>query len=196
MINDNYETSKPKKQINSDRITGDSRTSKRKKKALKRVFSVTTSVLAVVLTAALFISSLLFPILMISGDSMEPGLNDGDIILLTKIYSITPGDLICFNWNDKSLLKRVIACPGDWVTIDETGRVYVNGALLDEPYVSEYSLGESDISYPFQVPESSYFVMGDERASSLDSRSSLVGCVKADQIIGEGLLRVRPLGSL
>ena len=127
---------------------------------------------------------------------MEPGLNDGDIILLTKIYSITPGDLICFNWNDKSLLKRVIACPGDWVTIEETGRVYVNGALLDEPYVSEYSLGESDISYPFQVPESSYFVMGDERASSLDSRSSLVGCVKADQIIGEGLLRVRPLGSL
>ena len=121
---------------------------------------------------------------------------NGDIILLTKIYSIEPGDLVCFSWNDKSLLKRVIARAGDWVTIDGSGRVYVNGALLDEPYVSEFRLGESDISYPFQVPEDSFFVMGDERTSSLDSRSTLVGCVKSDQIIGEGLIRIRPLSLL
>ena len=127
---------------------------------------------------------------------MEPGLNDGDIILLTKIYSIEPGDLVCFEWNDKSLLKRVIARAGDWVTIDGEGKVYVNGALLDEPYVSEFRLGESDISYPYQVPEDSFFVMGDERTSSLDSRSTLVGCVKSDQIIGEGLICVRPLSLL
>ena len=150
-----------------------------------------------VLTAAVLLtSSFLFPILLVSGDSMEPGLNDGDIILLTKIYSIEPGDLVCFSWNDKSLLKRVIARAGDWVTIDGSGRVYVNGALLDEPYVSEFRLGESDISYPFQVPEDSFFVMGDERTSSLDSRSTLVGCVKSDQIIGEGLIRIRPLSLL
>ena len=171
-------------------------TSKRKKKALKRLFSRTACVIVVLTAAILLTSSLLFPILLISGDSMEPGLNDGNIILLTKIYSIDPGDLVCFRWNDKSLLKRVIARGGDWVSIDNDGRVYVNGTLLDEPYVSEFRFGESDISYPFQVPESSYFVMGDERLSSLDSRSTLVGCVNTDQIVGEGLIRIWPLGFL
>ena len=123
---------------------------------------------------------------------MEPGLNDGDLILLVRTQDLHPGDLASFKWSDKTLLKRVIACPGDWVMIDGTGRVYVNGKLLDEPYVSEYRLGESDVSYPLQVPDSSYFVMGDERASSLDSRSSLVGCVEYDQIVGKGAVRIWP----
>jgi signal peptidase I len=156
------------------------------------------SVMSVVLLAAavaLLISSFLFSVLMVSGDSMEPGLTDGDMLLLVRTHSLESGDLVSFKWNGKTLLKRVIACPGDWVMIDAAGRVYVNGALLEEPYVSEFRLGESDVSYPFQVPENSYFVMGDERVSSLDSRRTQVGCVEYDQIIGKGVMRIWPLRS-
>ena len=153
------------------------------------------SVMSIVLLAAailMLISSFLFSVLMVSGDSMEPGLNDGDLILLVRTHDLAPGDLVSFKWNDKTVLKRVIACSGDWVMIDESGRVYVNGTLLDEPYVSEFRLGESDVSYPLRVPDNSYFVMGDERLSSLDSRSTLVGCVKSDQLIGKGAVRIWP----
>lgn len=157
-------------------------------------FSV-TSVVLLAAAVVLLISSFLFSVLMVSGDSMEPGLTDGDLLLLVRTHSLAPGDLVSFKWNDKTLLKRVIACPGDWVMIDAAGRVYVNGALLEEPYVSEFRLGESDVSYPFQVPENSYFVMGDERVSSLDSRRTQVGCVEYDQIIGKGVMRIWPLRS-
>lgn len=156
------------------------------------------SVMSVVLLAAavaLLISSFLFSVLMVSGDSMEPGLTDGDMLLLVRTHSLESGDLVSFKWNGKTLLKRVIACPGDWVTVDTAGRVYVNGALLDEPYVSQFRLGENDVSYPFQVPERSYFVMGDERVSSLDSRSTQVGCVEYGQIIGRGVMRIWPIRS-
>ena len=163
---------------------------KKRKKAARRAVSRMINVLVVAAIVALMTASFMFPIMLISGDSMEPGLNDGDLLLLFKTHNIRAGDLVGFNWNDKTLLKRVIACPGDWVMMDETGRVYVNGNLLDEPYVSEYRLGESDVSYPFRVPEDSYFVMGDERRSSLDSRSTLVGCVHNDQIIGKSIMSI------
>ncbi len=166
----------------------------RKKTEPPPSFSV-TSVVLLAAAVVLLISSFLFSVLMVSGDSMEPGLTDGDLLLLVRTHSLAPGDLVSFKWNDKTLLKRVIACPGDWVTIDAAGRVYVNGALLEEPYVSEFRLGESDVSYPFQVPENSYFVMGDERVSSLDSRRTQVGCVEYDQIIGKGVMRIWPLRS-
>lgn len=166
----------------------------RKKTEPPPSFSV-TSVVLLAAAVVLLISSFLFSVLLVSGDSMEPGLTDGDLLLLVRTHSLAPGDLVSFKWNDKTLLKRVIACPGDWVTIDAAGRVYVNGALLEEPYVSEFRLGESDVSYPFQVPENSYFVMGDERVSSLDSRRTQVGCVEYDQIIGKGVMRIWPLRS-
>ena len=167
----------------------------RRKKTKKRLFFGKADVLLVVAAVALLVSSLVFPVLMVSGDSMEPGLNDGDLVLLVKTRSLDPGDLICFRWRGNALLKRVVARPGDWVMMDEAGRVYVNGALLEEPYVAEFAPGESDIAYPFQVPEDSYFVMGDSRASSMDSRNTRVGCVKYDQIVGKGVLRVWPLGA-
>ena len=169
-------------------------TDKRRKKTGKRVFSGTTNVILVVAAVALLISSFLFPVLLVSGDSMEPGLNDGDLILLIKTHDLDPGDLVSFRWNQKTLLKRVVACPGDWVMMDGTGRVYVNGALLEEPYVAEFCVGENnDVAYPFQVPEDSYFVMGDNRIASVDSRNTIVGCVRYDQIIGRGVLRIWPL---
>lgn len=169
---------------------------KRRKKACRHIFFHLTNVFVIAAAVSLLTASVLFPVLLVSGDSMEPGLNDGDLILLTRTHKLHPGDLVSFKWSDKTLLKRVIACPGDWVMIDETGRIYVNGKLLDEPYVSEFRLGESDVSYPLQVPDASYFVMGDERLTSLDSRSTLVGCVGFDQIIGKGAVRIWPLNKL
>lgn len=165
---------------------------KKRKKAVRFAAFHAVNIIVIAAAVAVLVSAFLFPIMLISGDSMEPGLRDGDIILLTRTHTLNPGDLAAFNWNDKTLLKRVIACSGDWVMIDEAGRVYVNGTLLDEPYVSEFRLGESDVSYPLQVPDNSYFVMGDERLSSLDSRSTLVGCVKSDQLIGKGAVRIWP----
>ena len=165
---------------------------KKKREPDGSVLGAISAALAVA-AVVILIASLIFPVLMISGDSMGPGLNDGDIVLLVKTHDLEPGDLVSFRWNGKTLLKRVIACQGDWVMIDADGRVYVNGALLEEPYVSEFRLGEYDVKYPFQVPENSYFVMGDDRVSSLDSRSSLVGCVGDDQIVGKGLIRIWPL---
>ena len=165
---------------------------KKKSRKRRRVFFRAAMVFVFVAAVALMIFSLLFPVLMISGDSMRPGLNDGDLILLERTHNLDSGDLVCFRWNGKTLLKRVIACPGDWIIIDETGRVYRNGSLLDEPYVLEFGLGENDISYPFQVPDDSYFVMGDERKTSLDSRNTRVGCIRYDQILGKGVLRIWP----
>lgn len=163
---------------------------KKRKKAAKRVLFRTMNVCMIAVIVALLVFSFLFPLMLISGDSMEPGLNDGDLILLMRTHRIAAGDLVSFRWNEKTLLKRVIACSGDWVIVDKAGRVYVNGALLDEPYVSQFSFGESDVSYPLQVPDDSYFVMGDERVSSLDSRNTLVGCVHDDQIIGKSIMSI------
>lgn len=163
-----------------------------KKESIRDKLFLAASALLIAAAAALLIFSLLFPVMQIAGDSMAPGLNEGDLILLKKTHRLQTGDLIVFHWDDKSLLKRVIAGPGDWVILDETGRVYVNGNLLDEPYVAEFTRGENDVKYPFQVPDGSYFVMGDQRASSVDSRSTLVGCPGYDQIIGKVLIRIWP----
>ena len=179
-----------------EQVKAEAAVRRKRKKAVRYVLFHLTNALAAFAAVAILASSIFFPIMLVSGDSMEPGLNDGDVILLVRTHNLHRGDLVSFKWNDKTLLKRVIACSGDWVMIDEAGRVYVNGALLGEPYVAEFRLGESDVSYPLQVPESSYFVMGDERVSSLDSRSSLVGCVGYDQIIGKGAIRIWPLNKL
>ena len=167
---------------------------KKRRKPKRRFIPGWVIAVMVIIAAAFLISSLIFPLLQISGDSMEPGFNDGDIVVLTRTKSFKAGDLICFNWNKQTLFKRVIACPGDWVTIDGNGRVYVNGKLLDEPYVSEFEFGDkNDIKYPYQVPEESYFVLGDERKTSVDSRNSHVGCIGYDRIVGKGALRIWPI---
>lgn len=165
----------------------------KRKAQYRRALRSTIDVLLIVAAVAVLISSFFLPVMQISGDSMEPVLTDGEIVVLIKTRSFQTGDLISFTWNNKTLLKRVIAGPGDWVTIDGDGSVYVNGELLDEPYVAEKGLGENDTEYPFQVPESCYWVMGDKRISSIDSRSSLIGCIHYDQIIGKVFVRIWPL---
>ena len=134
----------------------------------------TIYVLVVVAAVAVLIATLFLPVFQITGTSMEPNMNDGDIVVAVKTTSFQQGQVVGFYFNNKLLLKRVIATQGDWVEIDEDGNVTVNGTLLDEPYVIEKSLGISDIEYPYQVPDNGVFVLGDHRAESVDSRSSLI----------------------
>ena len=143
----------------------------------------------------IMLATLFLPVLQVSGDSMNPTLEDKDILLLVKSDSMKTGDLCGFYWQNKLLLKRIIGLPGDVIELDEDGVVTVNGQTLDEPYVDELALGECDIKFPYQVPENRYFVLGDHRATSIDSRSSVIGCVEKSQIVGKVFLRVWPLSS-
>ena len=153
----------------------------------------TVYTLLTVAAVAVLVATLLLPVLRIYGTSMTPSLQEGDIVVSVKEASFDRGDVICFYYNNKILVKRVIAFEGEWVNIDEEGNVYVNGKLLDEPYIQEKALGECDIQLPYQVPDGRVFVMGDHRATSVDSRSTTVGCVFEEQVVGRILFRVWPL---
>ena len=160
-----------------------------------RVLRSTIYALVVVAAVAVLLATLFLPVLQVSGDSMNPTLQDKDVIVLVKSGSLKTGDLCGFYWQNKLLLKRVIGLPGDIISLDENGVVTVNGTVLDEPYVDELALGECDIKVPYQVPENRYFVLGDHRATSIDSRSSVIGCVEKNQIVGKVFIRVWPLSS-
>lgn len=159
-----------------------------------RVIRSTIYTLITVAAIAVLVAMLWLPVLQIHGSSMTPAVNDGDIIVSLKGSEFKQGDIIAFYYNNKILVKRVIASPGDWVDIDEQGNVSVNGALLDEPYLTEKALGECNIDLPYQVPAAKYFVMGDHRSISVDSRNTAVGCVAEEQIVGKIAFRVWPLG--
>ena len=163
------------------------------KKEYGRALRNTICVLIVVAAIAVLISTLILPVLQASGGSMEPTLYDGDIIVLVKTDKYHTGELIGFYYQNKLLLKRVIASAGDYVDIDDNGVVMVNGKVIDEPYVSELSKGSCDISLPYQVPDGRIFVMGDHRAVSIDSRTKAVGCIETDQIVGRVFFRICPL---
>lgn len=161
-----------------------------------RVLRGTVSTLIVVAAIAVLLATLLLPVLQVSGDSMNPTLQSGDVLLLLKTDDMKTGDLCGFYWQNKLLLKRVVGGPGDVISIDRSGVVTVNGEALEEPYVDELALGECDLKFPYQVPENRYFVMGDHRSTSIDSRSTVIGCVDKSQIVGKVFLRVWPLSRL
>lgn len=152
----------------------------------------TVAVLVVVAATAVLISNLLLPILRIYGSSMTPTLVNGNIVAAVRNGTYQRGDIIAFYYNNKILVKRVIGMPGEWVDMDENGNVTIDGEPLEEPYLTEKALGECDIELPYQVPEGRYFVMGDHRSVSSDSRSSQVGCVSEEQIVGKLLFRLWP----
>lgn len=158
-----------------------------------RVLRGTVSTLIVVAAIAVLLATLLLPVLQVSGDSMNPTLQSGDVLLLLKTDDMKTGDLCGFYWQNKLLLKRIIGGPGDVISIDRSGVVTVNEEALEEPYVDELALGECDLKFPYQVPENRYFVMGDHRSTSIDSRSTVIGCVDKSQIVGKVFLRVWPL---
>ena len=159
----------------------------------KSVLKSTVYALIVVAAVSVLIATIWMPVLQIYGTSMKPTLEEGDIVVSLKGSDFESGDLIAFYFGIKILVKRCIAGPGQWVDIDEEGFVYVDGKLIDEPYLKEKALGDCNIKLPYQVPASRYFCMGDHRSTSVDSRNTAVGCVSEEQIVGKIVFRVWPL---
>ena len=162
----------------------------------KRILRGSISTLIVIAAATVLISTFLLPVLKIYGTSMTPALDAGDVVVTVRSGSYNRGDVIAFYYNNKVLIKRIIGLPGEWVDIDENGNVSVDGEILEEPYLTEKSQGEYDIELPYQVPDGRYFIMGDHRQVSSDSRNSAVGCVSEEQIVGKLIFRVWPFSKI
>ena len=166
------------------------------KKRYRTVLKSTVYTLITVAAIAVLVATLWLPVLQIYGSSMYPTLQDGEIIFSVKTAEFEPDDIVAFYFNNKILIKRVIAGPGDWVNMTENGTVSVNGEILEEPYLTETAYGDTDIELPYQVPDGKIFVMGDHRATSVDSRNTAVGCVAQEQVVGKILFRVWPLNQM
>ena len=159
----------------------------------RKLLRNTISSLIVVAAIAVLVSMLFLPVLRVTGTSMTPTLQNDELVVCRKRGTFQSGDIIAFYFNNKILLKRVIGVAGDIIDIDDSGTVYVNGEALEEPYLNEKALGECDIELPYQVPDERVFVMGDHRSTSVDSRSTDVGCVAEEAVVGKVILRVWPV---
>lgn len=169
---------------------------RKKEKNRMRWLKKSLYVLLAASSCAILAAALWLPVLQISGTSMTPTLTEGNIVLSLKQSSYQTGDIVAFSYNNKVLVKRVIAGPGDMVDISISGVVSINGTALDEPYVSDLALGETDLEYPYQVPDGRWFVMGDHRSVSIDSRTKAIGTVAQEQIVGKLIFCLWPLRPL
>ena len=185
----------PRKEMPSSKQVEQELNREKSRRGFSRAIRNIIFALITVAAIAVLVAVLWLPVLRIYGSSMTPTLGEGDIVLSVKGSSFKTGDVVAFYYNNKILVKRVIAKSGDWVDIDDDGNVTVNGTMIDEPYVSEKAFGECDIKLPYQVPESRVFVMGDHRSTSVDSRNSAIGCVSEEQVVGKIVFRVWPLKS-
>ena len=165
----------------------------RHRRSYRSTLLSTISALVIVAAIAVLVSRLALPVLQVVGESMTPSIYQGEIVIAPKGTAFQKGDIIAFYFNNKILVKRVIANAGEWVNIDEDGNVFINDVPLDEPYLTEKAFGDCNIALPYQVPDGKIFVMGDHRATSSDSRNTAVGCVAQEQVVGRVVLRVWPL---
>lgn len=165
----------------------------RYKERYRSTLRSTIYALITVAAIAVLTATLLLPVLQIYGDSMTPTLYDGELVVSVKTSQWEKGDVVAFYYNNKILVKRVIASAGEWVELDEQGNLYINGEMQVEPYIQEKALGECDIQMPYQVPEGRIFVMGDHRSISVDSRTKSVGCVAEEQIVGKLVFKIWPV---
>ena len=162
----------------------------------RRMLRSTINVLIVVAAIAVLLATLFFPVFRIYGSSMSPSINEDEILVAIKGSDFESGDIIVLSYNNKLLVKRAIAGPGQWVDVDLKGNVYVDGNKIDEPYLKEKAYGECTLKLPYQVPDGRYFVMGDNRATSQDSRNAMVGCIAEEQIVGRAILRIWPISEI
>lgn len=166
------------------------------KKEYNRVLRSTVFVLLLVTAVAVILAVLMFPVLEIKGDTMTPTLQDGDIVVCAKVNEYHRGDIIVFYYDDTLLIKRVIAVGGDQVDMDEDGNVSINGVRISEPYATEKVLGDHDANFPYAVQKDEFFVLGDDRTQSVDSRNTALGAVTQDLIVGKLLFRLWPFQAI
>lgn len=165
----------------------------RYKKRYQSVLKSTLYTLITVAAVSILVATLWLPVLQIFGNSMTPTLQNGEILFTLKTAELKQGDIVAFYYNNKILVKRVICGPGDWFNMDPDGTVYINDYRIDEPYVPEPAYGETNIELPYQVPDGKLFVLGDHRATSVDSRNTAVGCVAQEQVVGKIVFRIWPI---
>ena len=168
----------------------------RHRRSYRSTLLSTISALVIVAAVAVLVSMLWLPVLQVVGESMTPSIYQGEIVIAPKGTAFQKGDIIAFYYNNKILVKRVIANAGEWVNIDEDGNVFINDVPLEEPYLTEKAYGDCNITLPYQVPDGKIFVMGDHRATSSDSRNTAVGCVAQEQVVGRVVLRGWPLNRI
>lgn len=168
----------------------------RYKRRYRRTLRSTLFALVTAAAAAVLVATLWLPVLQIYGASMTPTLREGEIVVSVKAKNLEPGDIVAFYYGNKVLIKRYIAGPGTWVNILEDGTVLLNDEVLNEPYLTKKAFGISDLEYPYQVPENSYFLLGDQRETSVDSRHSSVGCVSGEEMVGKIIFRVWPMEAM
>lgn len=185
----------PEKQLSIEQLENELQR-ERHKKRYGRVMRSTVYALVVVAAFAILTAVLWMPVLRIYGSSMTPTLQEGQVVIALKGSKFDHGDVVGVYYGSKLLVKRCIATAGEWVDIDAEGNVYVDNELLDEPYLTEKALGECDIKLPYQVPDHAIFVVGDHRATSVDSRSKSVGCIDEENVVGRIVLRVWPLNNI
>ena len=165
----------------------------RYKRRYRSTLKSTFFALVTAAAAAVLVATLWLPVLQIYGASMTPTLQEGQIVVSVKADDLEPGDIVAFYYGNKVLIKRYIAGPGQWVNILEDGTVLVNDQVLEEPYLTQKALGICDLEFPYQVPDKTYFLLGDERETSVDSRHSSVGCISEEEMVGKIIFRVWPM---
>lgn len=168
----------------------------RYKRRYSRTLRSTIVVLITAAALAVLVATLWLPVLQLYGSSMAPTLHEGEIVISLKYSELEQGDVVAFYYGNKLLVKRYIAGPGSWVDIQEDGTILVDGVALDEPYVQEKAFGNCDLELPYQVPDGRYFLVGDHRATSIDSRHSTVGCIAQEEIVGKIVYRIWPTSEI